>query len=81
MVAELPDDVAGCRALFLVGFAGTLRRSELVGLDVEDVVETSDGLTVHLRRSKTDQEAAGRTVGVPYGSNPQTCPVRAWRLW
>ena len=46
-----------------------------------DVTEGADGLTVHLRRSKTDQEGAGRTVGVPYGSNPATCPVRAWRAW
>jgi len=23
----------------------------------------------------------GRKIGVPYGSNPATCPVRAWRSW
>jgi len=28
-----------------------------------------------------DQEGAGRRVGVPYGSNPATCPVRAYRAW
>ena len=54
---------------------------QLVGLDVADITEGTDGLTVRLRRSKTDQEAAGRTVGIPYGSNPATCPVRAWRSW
>jgi integrase len=67
--------------LLLLGFAVALRRSELVGLDLADVTEGADGLTVHLRRSKTDQEGAGRTVGIPYGSNPVTCPVRAWRAW
>jgi integrase len=74
---------AGCRdrALLLLGFAGALRRSELVSLDVADVTEGSDGLTVRLRRSKTDQEGAGRTVGIPFGSNPVTCPVRAWLAW
>ena len=79
----LETDPAGCRdrALLLLGFAGALRRSELVGLDVADVTEGTDGLTVRLRRSKTDQEGAGRTVGIPYGSNPATCPVRAWRAW
>ena len=83
MVKGLGIDPAGCRdrALLLLGFAGALRRSELVGLDVADVTEGTDGLTVHLRRSKTDQEGAGRTVGIPYGSNPATCPVRAWRAW
>ena len=69
------------RALLLLGFAGALRRSELVGLDLDDVTEGTDGLIVRLRRSKTDQEGAGRTVGVPFGSNPVTCPVRAWRAW
>ena len=83
MVGGLGTDSAGCRdrALLLLGFAGALRRSELVGLDVADITEGTDGLTVRLRRSKTDQEGAGRTVGVPYGSNPVTCPVRAWRAW
>jgi len=83
MLQGLGTDPGGCRdrALLLLGFAGALRRSELVGLDVADVTEGADGLTVHLRRSKTDQEGAGRTVGIPYGSNPLTCPVRAWRAW
>jgi integrase len=83
MLEGLGSDPAGCRdrALLLLGFAGALRRSELVGLDVADVSEGTDGLTVRLRRSKTDQEGAGRTIGVPYGSNPITCPVRAWRGW
>jgi len=83
MVGGLGTDSSGCRdrALLLLGFAGALRRSELVGLDVADITEGTDGLTVRLRRSKTDQEGAGRTVGVSYGSNPVTCPVRAWRAW
>src|SRR5215467_3450815 len=34
-----------------------------------------------LRRSKTDQEGQGREVGIPCGSNPATCPVRAVRAW
>jgi site-specific recombinase XerD len=69
------------RALLLIGFAGALRRSELVALDVEDITEDDHGLRLRLRRSKTDQEGESRTVGVPYGSHPATCPVRAWRAW
>ena len=42
---------------------------------------TDDGFLVTLRRSKTDQEGEGRTVGIPYGSHPQTCPVRAVQAW
>src|SRR5437016_8104202 len=69
------------RALVLLGFAGAFRRSELVGLDVEDLAFGKDGLIVMLRRSKTDQEGAGRRIGIPYGSNPQTCPVRVSQTW
>lgn len=73
-----PRDVRD-RALLLVGFAGALRRSELVALDVADVAFVAEGLEVTIRRSKTDQEATGATLGLPYGSDPQTCPVRALR--
>lgn len=83
MVKTRPDTLQGLRdrALLLVGFAGAFRRSELVGLDVGDAVFGEDGLTVTLRRSKTDQEGVGRKVGVPYGSTPQSCPVRTLRRW
>jgi site-specific recombinase XerD len=83
MVDTCGQDPAGTRdrALLLVGFAAALRRSELVALDATDVEETKDGLILTVRRSKTDQEGAGRKIGVPYGSNLGTCPVRAWRAW
>ena len=58
------------RALILVGFAGAFRRSELVGLNIEDLEFNENGLVVHLRRSKTDPEGQGRKVGIPYGSTP-----------
>jgi integrase len=69
------------RALVLLGFAGAFRRSELIGLDVEDCAFGKDGLTVTLRRSKTDQAGMGRKIGIPYGSNPETCPVRVLQGW
>ena len=69
------------RALILLGFAGAFRRSELVALDTTDCIFSKDGLTVTLRRSKTDQDGAGRKVGIPYGGNPETCPVRTMQTW
>jgi integrase len=83
MLAALPEGLLGLRdrALLLVGFSSALRRAELVALDVADVVPGPDGLTITLRRSKTDQEGHGRIVGVPFGSTPDTCPVRALAAW
>jgi site-specific recombinase XerD len=69
------------QALILLGFAGAFRRSEVVGLDVGDCGFGKDGLTVTLRRSKTDQAGEGRKIGIPYGSNPGTCPVRVLQAW
>jgi integrase len=69
------------RALILLGFAGAFRRSEVVSLDVADLDFGHDGLTVTLRRSKTDQEGVGRKIGIPYGANPETCPVRVLQSW
>ena len=69
------------RALILLGFAGAFRRSEVVSLDVADLDFGRDGLTVTLRRSKTDQEGQSRKIGIPYGSNPETCPVRVVQTW
>jgi site-specific recombinase XerD len=83
MVATLPDNVLGMRdrALLLLGFAGAFRRSELVGLNVEDVAEVEEGLQVWVRRSKTDQEGEGELKGIPYGGHLETCPVRSYRAW
>jgi len=69
------------RALILLGFAGAFRRAEIVGLAVGDLDFNRDGLTVTLRRSKTDQQGQGRKIGIPYGSNPETCPARTLQAW
>src|SRR5205814_9260199 len=28
-----------------------------------------------------DQDGQGRKIGIPYGSNPETCPVRVLQVW
>jgi hypothetical protein len=58
-----------------------LRRSELAQLQVGDIEEVPEGLRLRLRRSKSDQEAAGRKVEVVYGTDRAICPVRAYRAW
>jgi integrase len=68
------------RALLLIGFAGGFRRSELIGLNCDDVVLVRQGLEVTLRRSKTDQNGAGRKIGIPHGKG-RWCPVVALEQW
>jgi integrase len=83
MVAHLPNSLAGKRdrAVLLVGFASALRGSELVALNVEDMENRDEGIVLVKRRSKTDQEGVGSRVALPYGSDSETCPVRALRGW
>lgn len=81
MLAHVPDTLAGKRdrALILLGMAGAFRRSELVGLEVEDLAFTDKGMDVRIRRSKTDQERQGQFVAIPHGESLR--PVLAVRSW
>lgn len=67
------------RALLLLGFAGALRRSELVALDIADIEEVPEGLRVTVRRGKTDQEGRGAIIAIVRGE--VACPVAALRAW
>jgi integrase len=81
MVRRIPDTLQGNRdkALLLLGFAVALRRSDLVALEVADLERMPEGILVHIRRSKTDQEGEGHKVAVPRGS--QLKPVEALEDW
>ena len=83
MLVFCDDGLPGVRdrALLLAGFAGALRRSELVALDREDVRFTPDGMVLRIRSSKADQEGEGAEVGIVRGIRPETCPVRALEAW
>ncbi|MER9674530.1 tyrosine-type recombinase/integrase [Mesorhizobium sp. M0208] len=88
MVATLGHDLRGLRdrAILLLGFAGGLRRSEIVGLDVvrDDhsdgagwiEIFPDQGVLVTLR-GKT----GWREVEVGRGASDQTCPVAALETW
>lgn len=67
------------RALLAIGWAGALRRAEIAALDWSDFREHAEGLILTLRRSKADQEGAGREIGIPFGVT--ICPVRLLATW
>jgi len=82
MVRHCPHTLVGQRdrALLLLGFAGAFRRAELVALTVADLAFADDGLRITIRKSKTDQEAAGQVIAIPHGS-VLFCPVTALKNW
>lgn len=82
LVAACGEDLRGLRdrALILLGFAGALRRSELVAIDLEHLTESKEGYRLTLPWSKTDQEGEGAILGIPRGRNG-LCPVVALKDW
>lgn len=83
LVAACGPDAAGLRdrALVLLGYAGALRRSELVAVDREHLRFGAEGLRLAIPRSKGDAEGRGEEVAVPRGQRRETCPVRALEAW
>ena len=81
MLAALPDTLTAKRdgALLALGFAGAFRRSELVALEVADLSFEAEGLRIHIRHSKTDQEGRGQEIAIPRGTKPR--PVKALEGW
>ena len=69
------------RALLVIGFYGALRRSELVALDTGDVETNEHGLVVTVRRSKTDQDGAGRRIAMLHTGAPDSCPAETYTAW
>lgn len=80
-IKKTPDTLIGSRdrALTLLGFAAALRRSELVGLDVEHIERRPEGVILRIARSKGDQEGKGQIVAVPNGNKLR--PVEALDAW
>jgi integrase len=68
-------------AIILLGYASALRRSELVALTLDDVEPKPGGLLLHLRSSKTDQDAEGAVVGVAHCNHADTDPIQALATW
>ncbi|UOD29213.1 site-specific integrase [Massilia violaceinigra] len=67
-------------ALLQIGFFAGLRRSELVAIETSHLGWQSEGLTITLPRSKTDQMGEGIVKAVPYGDGA-CCPATALRTW
>ena len=82
---QRPSTALGARerAMLLLGFGAALRRSELVALQLGDVVTVPGrGLRLLVRRSKTDQHGQGQDIAVwANPADPLFCPVTALDTW
>ena len=67
-------------ALILLGFSGGFRRSELAALQTDDITFATQGVVIHLRRSKTDTASKGRDVALPFARS-RHCAAKALRAW
>lgn len=63
------------RTIVLLGFALGARRSELVALDIADLLGDPAGMRVRVLRAKTADRRV--EVAVPWATEPSLCPVRA----
>jgi len=78
-MGDRPIDIRD-KALLLIGFAAAFRRSELVGLNCDDIEHVRQGIVLHLRRSKTDQVGQGRKIAIPFGRT-RWCPIQHLTDW
>ncbi|MGK8236531.1 tyrosine-type recombinase/integrase [Roseovarius sp. MS2] len=87
MVATLPYDLRGLRdrAILLIGYAGGLRRSEIVCLDVhkDDTPDSGGWIEIFDKGAllTLNAKTGWREVEVGRGSKDQTCPVHALEQW
>lgn len=84
IMALMKPDVLGDirdKAILLTGFMGAFRRSELAGLNVENLARFPQGLVITVTQSKTDQKKTGQQIGIPYIKNSSMCAVRALDQW
>lgn len=87
MVATLPFDLRGLRdrTILLLGYAGGLRRSEIVSLDVgKDDTPDSGGWIEILNDGAVltlNAKSGWREVEIGRGSSDHTCPVHALEQW
>tara|TARA_R110000737_G_scaffold352098_1_gene396718 strand:+ start:364 stop:1422 length:1059 start_codon:yes stop_codon:yes gene_type:complete len=87
MVATLPYDLRGLRdrAILLLGYAGGMRRSEIVSLDLHKDDTPDSGGWIEIMDAGAlltlNAKAGWREVEIGRGSSEQTCPVHALQQW
>ena len=69
------------KAVILLGWCGAMRRSELANLTWSQIKFMPAGAEITITQGKTDAQGKMQTVGVPYQTNTNLCPVLAIVAW
>jgi integrase len=69
------------RAILLLGFVGAMRRSEIAGIDVEQIEFVEGGAKIALLQSKGDRKSEGVVVSLVNSARPILCAVQALKDW
>jgi integrase len=70
MIAVTSNDLRGIRdkAILSLAYDTLCRRSEIVSLDIKDIIYPNDQMKIRLRKSKTDQDGLGRIIEISHES-------------
>lgn len=82
IVTVIPRTLQGDRdrCLILLGYATSLRRSDLASLLKADIDEREDSITIRVTRAGINRENAA-SILVPRNTRADICPVTAYRRW
>lgn len=83
ILGSCSDDIRGVRdrAMIAMGILSAMRRSEIVSLEVSQLVFDERGITVTLGKTKTDQQGKGAVLAIPRASSEDICPVALTQRW
>jgi len=68
------------KALLLAGYAGALRRSEIVQVDRSHLTQRPEGYVLYIPEQKNDQTGEGQQKGIP-DTGRWTSPAQALSAW
>ena len=83
LVAGCGDDLSGIRdrALLVMGFAGALRRSDLVAIDHEHLIVDAAGLKLLVVGRSNQRRGQGHEILLAHAQIAAICPVRSVKAW
>ena len=88
LLAQVPDPISAIdatplrdRCLLTLMWAGALRTSDVISLQLEDRIWHPRGVILKVRVSKGDQEGKGQQIPIPRAKDKRICAVAHLEAW